>query len=151
MIERMYESGRMGQVRTGPPKRASSPGSPAAQRSGPPGWPRGVPPPEVPGWQGAVVPWLLDQCPADYRRYAAWRRHPLVLAWLTARHVDAQILALREAYRGLRVDLAEAVAAEALTDVLELLAAEGARLVGVRRATGLVLEAMEGKRFIPRL
>lgn len=95
--------------------------------------------------------WLLDQCPADYRLYQAWRRHPLVLAWLAARHLDAQVEALRMAYRGLRVDLGEEVAADALSDVLEVLAVEGARLVAARRATALVLEAMAGRQFIPRL
>lgn len=146
----MIEYGRVGTVAP-PPPRATSPGSPAAHRAGPPGWPPGVPPPQVPGWQGAVVPWLLDQCPADYRLYAAWRRHPIVLAWLTQRHVEAQLVALREAYRGLRLDLADEVAADTISAVLEVLAQEGSRLMAVRRAVALVLEAMHGKRFIPRL
>ena len=97
------------------------------------------------------MPWLLDQCPADYRLYAAWRRHPIVLAWLTLRHLEGQLATMRLAYRGLRVDLAEQVSADALTDVLEVLAREGARLVEVRRSASLVLEAMEGKVFVPRL
>lgn len=134
-----------------PPRRAASPGSPGAARSGPPGWPPRVPPPEVAGWQLAAVAWLLDQCPADYRLYAAWRRHPIVLAWLTLRHLEGQLATMRLAYRGLRVDLAEQVSADALTDVLEVLAREGARLVEVRRSASLVLEAMEGKAFVPRL
>ena len=77
---------------------------------------------------------MLDQCPADYRTYAAWRRHPLVLAWLTVQHLEGQLAALRTAYRGMRVDLADQVAADALTDVLEVLSAEGARLVASRRS-----------------
>ena len=44
-------------------------------QSGPPGWPDRVPPAGVPGWEQAAVSWLLDQCPADYRAYAAWRLH----------------------------------------------------------------------------
>ena len=133
------------------PRRATSPGAPGARGGGPPGWPPRVPPPEVAGWQQAAVAWLLDQCLADYRLYAAWRRHPVVLAWLTVHHLDGQIAALREAYRGLRVDLAGQVATQTLADVLEVLAREGARLIETRRAASLVLEAVEGYRFVPRL
>ena len=110
-----------------------------------------MPPPEVAGWQLAAVAWLLDQCPADYRTYAAWRRHPIVLAWLTVQHVEGQLASMRLSYRGLRVDLAEQVSADALGDVLKVMAQEGARLVATRRSAALVLEAMEGKQFIPRL
>ena len=146
-IERMFDPS----ATAPPPRRAASPGSPGAARGGPPGWPPRVPPPEVAGWQVPAVAWLLDQCPADYRTYAAWRRHPLVLAWLTVQHLEGQLAALRTAYRGMRVDLADQVAADALTDVLEVLSAEGARLDASRRSASLVLDAMEGKVFVPRL
>lgn len=145
IIEHVYE------VAPPPPRRATSPGSPGARRGGPPGWPPRVPPPEVAGWQSSAVAWLLDQCPADYRTYAAWRRHPIVLAWLTVQHLEGQLAAMRLAYRGLRVDLGEEVSADALGDVLDVLAHEGARLVGARRSASLVLEAMEGRQFVPRL
>lgn len=95
--------------------------------------------------------WLLDQCPSDYRLYAVWRRQPLALAWLTAHHVDGQLEAMRTAYRGVRVDLGDRVGAEALADVLRALETEGVRLLAARRAAGLVLEAMEGRTFVPRL
>ena len=74
-----------------------------------------------------------------------------MLAWLTVQHLEGQLAALRTAYRGMRVDLADQVAADALTDVLEVLSAEGARLVASRRSASLVLDAMEGKVFVPRL
>ena len=35
--------------------------------------------------------------------------------------------------------------------ILEVLSAEGARLVASRRSASLVLDAMEGKVFVPRL
>lgn len=120
-------------------------------RHGPPGWPTEVPPPGVAGWQQGAVAWLLDQCPADYRRYAAWRRHPLALAWLAVRHLEAQLAAMRESYRGIRVDIGEELGPEAVHDVLAALEIEGARLVASRRAAGLLLEALEGGAFIPRL
>lgn len=108
-------------------------------------------PPGTAGWEQGAVAWLLDQCPADYRRYAAWRRHPLALAWLALRHVDAQLGAMREAYRGIRVDIGDELGPEGVQDVLAALEVEGARLVAARRAVGLVLDALDGRVFIPRL
>lgn len=136
-----------------PPVRAAAPGSPGGtrQRQGPPGWPDSVPPPGAPGWQQPAVGWLLDQCPADYRLYAAWRRHPLALAWLTVRHLDAQLEAMREAYRGVRVDLGEAVGPQGVHDVLAALESEGVRLLAARRGAALILEALHGRTFVPRL
>lgn len=120
-------------------------------RATPPGWPLDVPPPETPDWQVPAVSWLLDQCPADYRRYAGWRRHPVALAWVTVRHVDAQLEAMRQAYREARVELGDHLTPEALEQVLADLEAEGVRLRAARRSAELLHEAMQGRRFIPRL
>lgn len=117
----------------------------------PPGWPRQVPPPDTPGWREAAVPWLLDQCPADYRAYDVWRRHPEALAWIAARHVAGEVEAMRSAYRVARIDLAEWVPPEALPEVIDALESEGLRLRAVAHAASLVWEAMTGKRYVPRL
>ncbi|MEO3939164.1 hypothetical protein V3N99_20775 [Dermatophilaceae bacterium Soc4.6] len=117
----------------------------------PPGWPPGVPPAHSPGWEDRAVAWLLDQCPPDYRSYAGWRRHPVALAWLADRHLDGQVAAMRQAYREVRVELGGLVPAEGLADVMHHLEAEGLRLVAAKRAAGLVLEALRGKVFVPRL
>ncbi len=117
----------------------------------PPGWPPAVPPPEVEGWQVPAVSWLLDHCPADYRGYAAWRRHPVALAWVTERHIAAQLVAMRQAYREARVDLGELLPASGVRDVLASLEAEGMRLRAAHRAAELVHEALRGRRFVPRL
>lgn len=122
-----------------------------SQGHGPPGWPRAVPPPEASGWREAAVPWLLDQCPADYRGYPVWRKHPEALAWVAAKHVAAQVEAMRSAYRVARVELADQVGPEALLEVLAALEAEGLRLRATARATELVAQAMSGIRFVPRL
>lgn len=98
-----------------------------------------------------AVAWLLDQCPADYRGYAAWRRHPVALAWVTTRHVRAEMEALRAAYREARVDLTDVVTPDALAEILDALAAEGLRLRATARAAGLLSDALQGKEFIPRL
>ncbi len=145
----------------GPPLRAGSPGSPAQQRSaagaggvgagGPPGWPPGVPPPGERGWDHRASAWLLDHCPPDYRLHPAWRRHPVALAWLTVRHLDAQLDAMRSAYREVRVDLVDDIGPEGVAQVLGDLEVEGVRLLSARRAAGLLLDALRGLEFVPRL
>lgn len=117
----------------------------------PPGWPREIPPAHTPGWEDKAVAWLLDHCPADYRAYAGWRKNPVALAWLADRHIEGQVGAMRQAYREARVELGDRVTTEALAEIMGHLEAEGLRLVAARRASALVLEAMQGKRFVPRL
>ncbi|WP_392542258.1 hypothetical protein [Oryzobacter telluris] len=142
-----------------PPLRAGSPGSPARQRSasgagrsgGPPGWPQGVPPPGERGWDHRASAWLLDHCPPDYRLYPAWRRHPVALGWLTVRHLDAQLGAMRSAYREVRVDLLDDIGPEGVAQVLADLEVEGVRLLSTRRAAGLLLDALRGLEFVPKL
>ena len=136
MLEHVFEN---------PPLRAGSPASPARQRAasgsglaGPPGWPNGVPPPGERGWDHRATAWLLDHCPPDYRLYPAWRRHPVALAWFTVRHLDAQLDAMRSAYREVRVELVDDIGPEV-------------RLLSARRAAGLLLDALRGLEFVPRL
>jgi hypothetical protein len=105
----------------------------------PPGWPPGVPPAHTPGWEPPAIAWLLDSCPPDYRLYAGWRKNPVALAWLADRHIDGQITAMRQAYR------------EARAEIMGNLEAEGLRLVAAKRSAALLLEALQGKHFIPRL
>ena len=95
--------------------------------------------------------WLLDHCPADYRSYAGWRRHPVALAWVAVRHIDAQLEAMRGAYREVRVDLADLVTADALTQIQADLEAEGLRLRASARAARLLYDALQGRRYVPRL
>lgn len=117
----------------------------------PPGWPRPVLPAGAPGWQKSATAWLLDHCPADYRAHAAWRKYPIALAWVTIRHVEAQLEAMRAAYREVRVDLADLVTPEALPEVLAALEAEGVRLRAAARAAELLYDALQGKEYVPRL
>ncbi|HRW17828.1 MAG TPA: hypothetical protein P5181_03180 [Dermatophilaceae bacterium] len=117
----------------------------------PPGWPDLVPPAHSPGWEHRAVEWLLDHCPADYRRYAGWRRHPVALAWLAQRHIGGQIEVMRQAYREARVEIGPLVTPEALAEVMTAIEAEGLRLVAARRAAELLHEALQGRVFIPRL
>lgn len=117
----------------------------------PPGWPRQVLPAGADGWVDSASAWLLDHCPADYRGHAAWRRYPVALAWVTTRHVDAQLEAMRAAYREARVDLGDLVTPEALPELLAALEAEGVRLRAAARAAALIFDALQGKEYVPRL
>ncbi len=101
-----------------------------------------MPPAGVPGWEEAAVSWLLDQCPADYRAYQAWRRHPTALAWVATRHLEAQLAAMRGAWRDVRPELGPVLPPGTLGDVLESLTREGLRLRAAHRAAGLLLEAL---------
>ncbi len=55
------------------------------------------------------------------------------------------------AYRHLRPDLTDVIGPEGVSQVLADLEAEGVRLLAAARAAALVLEAMEGRAFVPRL
>ncbi|MBW8173446.1 hypothetical protein K0651_10370 [Ornithinimicrobium sp. Arc0846-15] len=111
--------------------------------SGPVGWPDRVPPPGVSGWEQAATSWLLDHCPADYRAYAAWRRHPVALAWVTVRHIQAQLAAMRGAWRDVRPELGPVLPPGSLSDVLGSLTQEGLRLRAALRSAELLLEALQ--------
>ena len=117
----------------------------------PPGWPDGVRPAGAPDWVRSAVNWLLDLCPPDYRGHPVLLRQPVALAWLAGHHVDGEVTAVHQALARARADLADDLAAPAISELLEVLHAEQARLLAARRAVGLVEEALRGHRFVPRL
>lgn len=126
-------------------------GDPTAQVARPAGWPRAVPPAGVPGWERPLVAWLLDLCPPEYRAYPAIHRHPLLLAWLAERHVGAQLIAMREAYQVVRVEVGGRLPPGAVESVLDALRHEGRQLVATQRSIGLVRQALDGAAFVRRL
>lgn len=117
----------------------------------PPGWPRAVPDPESAEFPARAVAWLLDLCPPDYRSQGVLRRHPVILARLANLHAQASLQAARTAYAGARRDLAGLVPPEAVEEALVALSKEGARLAAKVREAGLVEEALQGRRWRPRL
>jgi hypothetical protein len=117
----------------------------------PPGWPPEVPPPDATDWVERACAYLLDHCPPDYRTEPVYLRHPILLGWLARRQAQARLDAARAAYGSVRRELGDAVPPEALADTLRALEREGSRLLAQQRAIGLVADALQGGRFVPRL
>ena len=122
-----------------------------ASHVAPPGWPPQVRPPDAPDWERTAVDWLLDLCPADYRRYTGLRRHVVVLARFAVLHVEANQAAVRRGLSEVRADLRDVASLEVVDAAVQTFQLEEARLLGVRRAVGLVEEALRGRRYVARL
>jgi len=122
-----------------------------AQLVAPPGWPRQVRPPGAPGWERTAVNWLLDICPPEYRGYQLLRRHDVVLARFAVLHVEASQAAVRRGLSEARSTLSEVTGADTVQAAVDVWQAEAARLIGERRAVGLVEDALRGRRFVARL
>jgi hypothetical protein len=137
-----------------PPAR-ENPGRRTVPRSerafAPPGWPREVRPPDAPDWEATAAAWLLDRCPPEYRRYPGLRRHVVVLARFAVLHVEADQAAVRRGLSEARGELREVASGDEIEAAVETFQREEARLLGVRRAVGLVEEALRGRRYAPRL
>ena len=117
----------------------------------PPGWPSEVRPPDAPDWEATAAGWLLDLCPSDYRRYAGLRRHVVVLARFAVLHVEANQAACRRGLSEVRADLAQVAGPAVVDAAIQTFQLEEARLMAVRRAVGLVEEALRGRRYVARL
>jgi hypothetical protein len=122
-----------------------------AQLVAPPGWPRQVRPPGAPAWERTAVNWLLDLCPPEFRGYDVLRRHDVVLARFAVLHVEACQAAVRRGLSEARSELRDVAGADTVEAAVEVWQAESARLIGERRAVGLVEEALRGRRFVARL
>ena len=74
-----------------------------------------------------------------------------MLAYVAQRHVAAALRATEESVATLRADLRDAVPPEALTEALDALQRERARLTSAARSLELVADALRGQRYRPRL
>jgi hypothetical protein len=117
----------------------------------PPGWPAQVRPPLTPEWERSAVAWLFDLCPPDYRAHDVLRRYPLVLARLAREHCQAGVEAARKGRATVRADLAGQLPPEAVEATVSAYEREGLRLVKAAAAVVLVEDALQGKRWVPRL
>jgi len=131
-----------------PVPRTAPPGSPPVA---PPGWPAGVRAPGSPEWEPTAVNWLLDICPPEYRAYPGLRRHPVVLARFAVLHVEAGQAAVNRGLSEARGLLRDVAGEAEVAAAVETWQREAARLLGVRRAVGLVEEALRGRRYVARM
>jgi hypothetical protein len=122
-----------------------------AQVVAPPGWPREVRPPAVPGWEDSAATWLLDIGPPEFRGHAVLRRHAVVLASFAVVHTEATLEAARRALGVARTRLRDFVEPETVEEAVVAWEREIARLVARRRAVDLVEQALRGRQFRPRL
>lgn len=131
-----------------PVPRSAPAGSPPVA---PPGWPPGVRAPGAVEWEQSAASWLLDISPPEYRGYAGLRRHPMVLARFALLHVEADQAAVNRGLSEARGLLRDVAGEAEVAAAVEIWQRESARLLGVRRAVGLVEEALRGRRFVARL
>jgi hypothetical protein len=110
-----------------------------------------VRPPGAAEWERTAVNWLLDICPPEYRGYPGLRRHPVVLARFAVLHVEASRAAVDRGLSEARGVLRDVAGQAEVAAALEIWEREAARLIGVRRAVGLVEEALRGRRYVARM
>ena len=132
-------------------KGAGRPRTPGCDGIAPAGWPREVRPPGAPGWERSAAEWMLDLCPADWRGYPGLRKHLVVLARFALMHVEAGQAAAARGLSETRADLRDVADLDVIEAAVQTWQLEQARLVGLRRAVGLVEEAVRGRRFTARL
>ena len=94
---------------------------------------------------------MLDISPPEYRRYVGLRRHVVVLARFAVLHVEADQAAVRRGLSGVRGELKDFADEAVVEAAVQTFLIEDARLGSVRRAVGLVEDALRGRRYVPRL
>lgn len=117
----------------------------------PPGWPAQVRPPGAPDWERTAHLWLLDLCPPEYRSYPALNRHLVLLARFAVLHTEASQAAVNRGLSEARGELRQVAEPSVVEAAVLTWQREAARLIGLRRAVGLVEEAVRGGRFVARL
>lgn len=115
----------------------------------PPGWPADLTP-EGSAFDDAVTGWLLDRLPPEYRT-SVLRRHPAVLAACAQQHAEARVEAVREVYRGLRSSMRDRLEPDEISAALTGLEALAAQFTRTAREVQLVLDALQGRAWRPRL
>lgn len=115
----------------------------------PPGWPADLPPAGA-EFEQAVVGWLLDRLPPEYRT-SQLRKHPLVLAMAARGHAEATLSGTRDVYRRLRAELRDRLAADEIDVALVELERLAAQFSRTRREVELVEQSLRGQIWKPRL
>lgn len=115
----------------------------------PPGWPADLPAVGA-GFDEAVVGWLLDRLPPEFRT-SQMRKHPVILAEAAVHHSRATLDGVRDTYRGLRAATRDLLPQEQIDSGLVALEALAAQFSKVEREVELVRAALRGASWRPRL
>jgi len=83
--------------------------------------------------------------------YHGLKRHPVVLARFTALHTEASMEAARRGISEARTSLRDVLPTESVEGAIAMWEREGARLIRIRRAVGLIEDAFRGAHFRARL
>jgi hypothetical protein len=113
----------------------------------PPGWPQGLPPPEVEGWEPEAVLWLLDAGPSHFRLDPFLPAQPVLLARRVVEHLQAQVETTRKAWAPVGSWEQAGLPAEAHEPVLTVLRRVGPLVVARLHSAVLVRDAVTGKRW----
>ena len=115
----------------------------------PPGWPARVADPDTDEFPASVTRWLWDVGSIERTPTSVWARHPRALAFRVACDLEARVQGARAAYARARTVLAEAGLDP--EEALRALESEGADLQRLQREVGMVVEALDGRRWRARL
>jgi hypothetical protein len=83
--------------------------------------------------------------------YQGLKRHPVVLARFAALHTEASMEAARRGISEARTSLRDVLPTESVEGAIAMWQREGARLMRIRRAVGLIEDAFRGAQFRARL
>lgn len=117
----------------------------------PPGWPEGVLPPGVPGWEASASAFLFDHGLPEDRLIPVLQRHPLVLARFVGVQMDAQARATREGLGQARAALGEQVSPETMDAVIAAWQQLEASVARQLRQVLMVEQALQGHAFVRKL
>jgi hypothetical protein len=117
----------------------------------PPGWPQGLPPPEVEGWQAEAIVWLLDVGPSHFRLDPFLPSQPVVLARRVVERLGSDVEASRKAWVPLESWERAGLHTEAHEAVITMLRRVGPVLVARLHSAEQVRDALSGTRWVPRL
>jgi hypothetical protein len=118
------------------------------QGSSPPGWPDGLPPPEVEGWEPEAVLWPLDSGPSYFRQDPFLPSQPVLLARRVVEHLEAEVDVTRKAWIPPDSWKRAGLPGEAHEFMLRRV---GPFLVTRLRSAELIRDLLTGKRWVPRL
>ena len=117
----------------------------------PPGWPREVRPPDAPDWERTAAALAARPVPARVPRLPGAAPPRGRARRFAVLHVEACQASVRRGLSEARAELRDVAALDVIDAAIRTWQTEEARLAVVRRAVGLVEEALRGRRYVARL